>query len=134
MRAANPDMRRELLERAYEGYSRSYESQGKTSYYTGINAATMALMLGKDTEAITRAIEVCLLVANACTHLQRAHTRPHVACHRRWNGCVSRSFVTQCWRAVLAQMRTCTGSLQPWVRPPLSEATSSEQQSSTGER
>ena len=60
MRCADPETRKELLERAYMGYHRSYEGHGKTSYYTGINTATMAMLLGREVEAVVRAQEVRL--------------------------------------------------------------------------
>jgi len=57
MRCSHPDTRHQLLTRAYNGYNQSYIDD-KSSYYTGINAATMALLLGKQAEAVRTAMEV----------------------------------------------------------------------------
>ena len=58
MRSGDIVSRQELLEHAYNGYRSSYLKDGKSSYYTGINTATLALLLGDDEEAIEVATEV----------------------------------------------------------------------------
>ena len=52
------DRRTSFLQKAYEIYRAAYEKSSKTSFYTGINTATMALLLGSESEAKEVAAEV----------------------------------------------------------------------------
>ena len=57
LRAADPKTRAEYLERAYTYYREAY-ARNLNAYWTGINSATMALLLGRHDEARALASEV----------------------------------------------------------------------------
>jgi class 3 adenylate cyclase len=54
--AIDPDLRRIHLERAFGGYADAYKRTG--GYWSGINAATMAVLLGRPDEAASIAADV----------------------------------------------------------------------------
>ena len=56
LRASDPNVRREELARAHEVYARAYRLTG--GYWTGINAATLALLIGRRETAASLAREV----------------------------------------------------------------------------
>lgn len=57
-RHADPARHSEYLRKAYEIYRATFEQSAKTSFYAGINTATMALLLGSEAEAKAIAAEV----------------------------------------------------------------------------
>ena len=61
--ADSHDRRQGFYLKAYEVYKAAYEGCNKTSFYTGINTATMAMLLGRTTEANALAAEVRVLLA-----------------------------------------------------------------------
>lgn len=54
----DPAVRQELLTKAYRVYHEAYAASNKRSFYTGINAAAMAHLLGEQAEAHAIATEV----------------------------------------------------------------------------
>jgi len=76
--------RRSLLTKAYHVYKEAYESGAKTSYYTGINTATMALLLDRQDEAESVAEEVMALCLKARAEQKRGNTQDVVDEHAYW--------------------------------------------------
>ncbi|KAA0173578.1 hypothetical protein FNF27_04914 [Cafeteria roenbergensis] len=57
-RERNAERRTALLNKAHAIYKEAFEAGGRSSYYTGINTATMAMLTGRTVEAIALADDV----------------------------------------------------------------------------